>query len=65
VAVSGLKAERSSCQDSKMGQCMGREMEVGDRTVVVKRKLGEGAFSDVVLAVDASSGAKYAMKVSQ
>jgi serine/threonine protein kinase len=44
---------------------MGREMEVGDRTVVVKRKLGEGAFSDVVLAVDASSGAKYAMKVSQ
>jgi hypothetical protein len=38
--------------------CLGAVEDVGDKRVLVKRLLGEGAFSDVYLAVDSSSGDK-------
>ena len=38
--------------------CLGEVVDVGEKHVVVKRLLGEGAFSDVHLAVDTASGDK-------
>eukprot|EP00038_Savillea_parva_P031232 m.84033 g.84033 ORF g.84033 m.84033 type:complete len:298 (-) comp9577_c0_seq1:1039-1932(-) len=46
-----------------MGQCLSTELDLGDRQVIVKRKLGEGAFSDVLLVSDAVTNEKLAMKV--
>ena len=58
-----IKLARPLLEHLAMGQCLSTELEVGDRQVIVKRKLGEGAFSDVLLVSDAVTNEKLAMKV--